>query len=747
MMTSTIGLLLAIFLVSSSGIFLLICSVSSSSHEVAAVQSSLLRAKSVAPFLEEQEESTKKKQADDHDDYDAFVRGSPDLLDGDDSGQEQQRQQIRRLAGWDGTPWVGWNSPTGFLYCSDYGKSTHRYHLKDSNNWEGDCKNTGLALHGIVYAGATECEKVYNLAGIPVAMYGLFKDVQETNRCKEPYWKNWKDLGCSGSTRTFQALLTDMDKQTWSPNDWKALCAKFYGLPPGAWSAALPTKCTQGILGDVYGQWSIPNDLECAHQVLAPSDRNAPDIEAEYSEYLDEFWHIHPYFCPLGTYVTSLDLRSGAAVDYFSHLKCSDGTKVDIKVGKANGGWPHYEQEAEGFCGLDVSQSTYSKVDVAGGLTLTRCSDSSQTTKYGWSYQNTAEAWDHYKCLPGQKIVGLQTQKSIGSPYVSRLVMPVCDQINANWVQNRAFSKVVSSNGIYTLRCVGDGSMIVETEKKSIWISGGSTSGETGATCWMQEDGNLVTYSSGRKPKPLWATGMSGHPFAWLKLDDSGDVFVIDNMSGSIFWKSGFATRRLDGDDRIPMNHNMSSPESDKAVVVNQNYSSRNQDMDEILGERDLVYGSHNAGNCAGCREPAQRYQPDINLNMVLRNDGFAFGDLYIDVWEHHILPRHYYGVQQVAGTTDDLFDTTLPDFVTPDSTLQWIAKTGLNLVTLPWFRQQAAEARQIAIGDARRRNRVTAEVEGPGNIAYLFVIDVGADDGPNKKNLVVTCYPRRRLT
>ncbi len=95
-------------------------------------------------------------------------------------------------------------------------------------------------------------------------------------------------------------------------------------------------------------------------------------------------------------------------------------------------------------------------------------------------------------------------------------------------------------NGLVELDMQSDGNLVVyqmtvgSTAKKAIWAS--NTNGNPGAYARMQDDGNLVVYStSGRA---LWASGTNGNAGAYLQLSSQG-VLEVDTSSGKSLWSSG----------------------------------------------------------------------------------------------------------------------------------------------------------------------------------------------------------------
>jgi hypothetical protein len=59
----------------------------------------------------------------------------------------------------------------------------------------------------------------------------------------------------------------------------------------------------------------------------------------------------------------------------------------------------------------------------------------------------------------------------------------------------------------------------------------------TGLELVMQGDGNLVVYDGSRNP--LWHTGTYGHPGAYVKISDSGDMKVRTPDGSSFYWSTG----------------------------------------------------------------------------------------------------------------------------------------------------------------------------------------------------------------
>ena len=67
--------------------------------------------------------------------------------------------------------------------------------------------------------------------------------------------------------------------------------------------------------------------------------------------------------------------------------------------------------------------------------------------------------------------------------------------------------------------------------KVALWSSG--TFGNPGATINMQDDGNLVIYST--SGQALWSSGTSGNPGAKLRMQGDGNL-VIYSTSGKALW-------------------------------------------------------------------------------------------------------------------------------------------------------------------------------------------------------------------
>jgi hypothetical protein len=87
----------------------------------------------------------------------------------------------------------------------------------------------------------------------------------------------------------------------------------------------------------------------------------------------------------------------------------------------------------------------------------------------------------------------------------------------------------------FALTMQGDGNLVLtRTDVETVlWAS--NTSGHPGATCTMQDDGNLVVYDGATA---LWASGTNGHPGARLLLQDDGNA-VVYGSDQSALWSTG----------------------------------------------------------------------------------------------------------------------------------------------------------------------------------------------------------------
>jgi tyrosinase len=67
-------------------------------------------------------------------------------------------------------------------------------------------------------------------------------------------------------------------------------------------------------------------------------------------------------------------------------------------------------------------------------------------------------------------------------------------------------------------------------QQKVFWRSNDPTS-DTGKSCIMQSDGNLVIYDDSNPPqhKPIWASNTVGYPYSYLLIQDDGHVGIYDS--------------------------------------------------------------------------------------------------------------------------------------------------------------------------------------------------------------------------
>jgi len=94
-----------------------------------------------------------------------------------------------------------------------------------------------------------------------------------------------------------------------------------------------------------------------------------------------------------------------------------------------------------------------------------------------------------------------------------------------------AGEEVTSPNGIYTLNMQTDGNLVEYGGGRPIWST--DTQGNSGDRAVMQDDGNLVVYSS--SGAALWSSGTGGHSGTFtLVLEDTAGL-VIDGPSGTLW--------------------------------------------------------------------------------------------------------------------------------------------------------------------------------------------------------------------
>jgi len=94
------------------------------------------------------------------------------------------------------------------------------------------------------------------------------------------------------------------------------------------------------------------------------------------------------------------------------------------------------------------------------------------------------------------------------------------------------------SCGTHTFIMQTDGNLVEYNGTTALWASG--TSGNSGAYCTMQSDGNLVVYSS--SGAALWASGTPGNSAAYVTLQSDGNV-VVYSYTNTALWSTGTAGR------------------------------------------------------------------------------------------------------------------------------------------------------------------------------------------------------------
>jgi len=83
-----------------------------------------------------------------------------------------------------------------------------------------------------------------------------------------------------------------------------------------------------------------------------------------------------------------------------------------------------------------------------------------------------------------------------------------------------------------------DGNMVAYNEwGQALWIA---PAWHTGYVVTMQTDGNLVIYNA--SGGAVWASNTSGHPGAWLYVQDDGNSVIYLGDTGRALWVNGKRT-------------------------------------------------------------------------------------------------------------------------------------------------------------------------------------------------------------
>jgi surface antigen len=97
---------------------------------------------------------------------------------------------------------------------------------------------------------------------------------------------------------------------------------------------------------------------------------------------------------------------------------------------------------------------------------------------------------------------------------------------------------IYAPNGSYRATQQSDGNLVVSnltgSSPRAIWSS--KATGKGVAYVEMQSDGNLVQYTSARKP--IWATGTNGKGGTYLRMQNDGNL-VIYTSAGKAVWATG----------------------------------------------------------------------------------------------------------------------------------------------------------------------------------------------------------------
>jgi len=147
---------------------------------------------------------------------------------------------------------------------------------------------------------------------------------------------------------------------------------------------------------------------------------------------------------------------------------------------------------------------------------------------------------------------------------------------------------VTANSGRYTLAFQTDGNLVLYVQYRGVialWDT--ETVGKPARVLAMQQaDGNLVMYDN--QQKPLWASGVVGHPKAFLAVQDDGNAVIYDATNNPIWATNTNGSDPLQG---VSTTQNvMPTPTSGRRIPV-PGVLGQNNGGDAIIGNSSAGRG------------------------------------------------------------------------------------------------------------------------------------------------------------
>jgi hypothetical protein len=226
----------------------------------------------------------------------------------------------------------------------------------------------------------------------------------------------------------------------------------------------------------------------------------------------------------LSQYAPAYASLANSGVVQIVPVVASSGTSAQLTLANITSGTAYDNSVTVKVAGLGLTAGTYHVVNASGAAVPQEAVSGGVCAEADLPAASLA-AWS---VVPGAAPSGTAAPSNCGASVpVPCGTLPAGQQLTAG-------QSLASCNGDYTLDMQGDGNLVLYQNGTPLWAS--NTSGSAADEAIMQDDGNLVLYTS--SGSPVWASGTVGNDGADLVVQNDGNV-VIYSASGAALWATG----------------------------------------------------------------------------------------------------------------------------------------------------------------------------------------------------------------
>ncbi|HEY5399819.1 MAG TPA: beta-galactosidase [Trebonia sp.] len=226
----------------------------------------------------------------------------------------------------------------------------------------------------------------------------------------------------------------------------------------------------------------------------------------------------------LSQYAPAYASLANSGVVQIVPVVASSGTSAQLTLANITSGTAYDNSVTVKVAGLGLTAGTYHVVNASGAAVPQEAVSGGVCAEADLPAASLA-AWS---VVPGAAPSGTAAPSNCGASVpVPCGTLPAGQQLTAG-------QSLASCNGDYTIDMQGDGNLVLYQNGTPLWAS--NTSGSAADEAIMQDDGNLVLYTS--SGSPVWASGTVGNDGADLVVQNDGNV-VIYSASGAALWATG----------------------------------------------------------------------------------------------------------------------------------------------------------------------------------------------------------------